>query len=51
MRGFNSASSAATLARGHALIQDLRNGFSTLTASVPRPLRLMIAWQELVQTM
>ena len=45
------ATSADTLTHGHALVQNLRNGFSMLTASVPRSLRLMIAWQELVQTM
>lgn len=47
MRGFKQAPSADILARGHALIQNLRNGFSDLTASVPRPLRLMTAWSQL----
>ncbi len=49
MRGFKQATSADILSRGHALIQNLRNGFSTLTAYVPRPLRLMTAWSQLVQ--
>ena len=50
MRGFKQASSADLLARGHALIQNLRNGYSTLTAAVPRQLRLMTAWSQLTQT-
>ena len=49
MRGFKNAIAAATLCRGHALIQNLRNGFSTLTAAVPHQVRLMTAWSELVQ--
>ncbi len=38
MRGFKRASSADTVCRGHGLIQNLRNGFSTLTRAVPRQL-------------
>lgn len=49
MRGFKQAASADILARGHALIQNLRNGLSTLTATVPRQLRLMTAWSQLIQ--
>ncbi|CAA9391987.1 MAG: hypothetical protein AVDCRST_MAG93-9775 [uncultured Chloroflexia bacterium] len=49
MRGFKSATSADRMARGHALIQNLRNGFSKLTATVPRPLRVMTAWSHLSQ--
>lgn len=49
MRGFKQAASADLLARGHACIQNLRNGFSTLTAMVPRALRLMTAWSQLTQ--
>ena len=49
MRGFKQAASADLLARGHAFIQNLRNGSSTLTAVVPRPLRLMTAWSQLIQ--
>ncbi len=50
MRGFKQAASADIFARGHAFIQNLRNGFSTLTAAVPRPLRLMNAWSQLTET-
>ncbi len=49
MRGFKQAASADILARGHAFIQNLRNGFSRLTRTVPRALRLMTAWSQLVQ--
>jgi transposase, IS6 family len=49
MRGFKQAASADLLARGHAFIQNLRNGFSSLTATVPRQLRLMTAWSQLIQ--
>ena len=50
MRGFKSAASADMLARGHSLIQNLRNGFSELTTGVPRVLRLATAWPQLAQT-
>ncbi len=36
MRRFIHGASAGILARGHAFVQNLRNGFSTLTATVPR---------------
>jgi transposase-like protein len=49
MRGFKQAASADLLACGHAFIQNLRNGFSELTATVPRRLRLMTAWSQLIQ--
>ncbi len=49
MRGFKNSAAADRLARGHALIQNLRNGFSTLTAAVPRALRRMTAWSLLAQ--
>jgi transposase-like protein len=49
MRGFKRLTCADTLARGHSLIQNLRNGFSTLTVDVPRPLRLFTAWPQLTQ--
>ena len=49
MRGFKQAGSADILSRGHAFLRNLRNGFSTLTASVPRPLRIMSAWSQLTQ--
>ena len=47
MRGFKQAGCAGVMVRGHALIQNLRNGFSTLTASVPLNLRLAVAWPQL----
>jgi transposase-like protein len=50
MRGFKQGASAGILARGHAFVQNLRNGCSTLTATVPRPVRLMTAWSQLTQT-
>ena len=50
MRGFKSLVAADSFCRGHGLIQDLRNGFSTLTAAIPRQLRLLTAWPQLVQT-
>lgn len=50
MRGFKQATSADTVARGHALIRNLQNGFSALTAAVPRPLRLATAWPQLAAT-
>ncbi len=50
MRGFKQAASADLLARGHAFIHNLRNGFSELTATVPRQLRLMTAWAQLTRT-
>jgi transposase-like protein len=51
MRGFKQACSADCLARGHALIQNLRKGFSTLTAHVPAKLRLAVAWPQLAQAL
>ncbi len=50
MRGFKQAASADIVARGHAFIQNLRNGFSTLTPAIPRPLRLMSAWSQRTET-
>ncbi len=49
MRGFKRATSADLFARGHAFIQNLRNGFSTLTATKPCSLRVMIAWSLLIK--
>jgi putative transposase len=49
MRGFKQAASATIRARGHAFLQNLRNGCSMLTAAVPRQLRLMTAWAQLTQ--
>jgi len=47
MRGCQQATSADTVARGHALIRNRHGGFSVLTAAVPRPLRLAAAWPQL----
>ena len=49
MRGFKQAASADVIARGHALIRNLRNGFATLTVAVPINLRLAVAWPQLAQ--
>jgi transposase, IS6 family len=49
MRGFKQLASGDRLTRGHALVQNLRNGFSTLTERVPRPLRLAAAWPQLAR--
>ena len=49
MRGFKDPASADTVVRGHALVQNLRNGFSTLTATVERRLRLLTAWPQLAR--
>ncbi len=49
MRGFKQPAAADIFGRGHALIQNLRRGFSTLTATVAREFRLMIAWPVLAQ--
>jgi transposase, IS6 family len=43
MRGFKTLGSAGNFSRGHALIRNLRQGFSTLTAAVAVPLRLATA--------
>jgi transposase, IS6 family len=43
MRGFKQLTAADGFTRGHALAQSLRNGFSSLTDRVPRPLRLATA--------
>jgi hypothetical protein len=47
--GFKQAASADIVARGHALIQNLRNGFSTLTMAVTHSMRLATAWAELAR--
>jgi hypothetical protein len=49
MRGFKRGVSADTLARGHALIRNLRGGFSPLTAAVTPNLRLATAWEQLTR--
>ncbi len=50
MRGFKQAASAGIIARGHAFIRNLRNGFSSLTVAVPINLRLAVAWPQLAKT-
>ena len=47
MRDFKQLPSADVVSRGHALVQNLRNGFSTLTVAIPGPLRLATAWAQL----
>jgi putative transposase len=49
MRGFKRGASADTLARGHALIRNLRGGFSSLTDQVAPNLRLATAWGQLTR--
>jgi transposase-like protein len=49
MRSVKRGISADTLARGHALIRNLRRGFSPLTAAVTPNLRLATAWPQLTQ--
>jgi transposase-like protein len=50
MRGFKRGASADTLARGHALVRNLRGGYSDLTTEVPPNLRLSTAWAVLIQS-
>jgi transposase-like protein len=47
MRGCKQTASADIIARGHALIHNLRNGFSSLTLGVPVNLRIVVAWSQL----
>ncbi len=49
MRGFKQARAADVVARGHALIQNLRNGFFTLTMGVAAQLRFAVAWSQLAR--
>jgi transposase-like protein len=51
MRGFKQLASADGFARGHALIQNVRHGYSTLTPGVARPLRLAVAWPRLIRAL
>jgi hypothetical protein len=46
MCGFKRLISADGFTRGHALIQNLGNGFSSLTDRVPCPLRQATAWRS-----
>ncbi len=47
MRRFKTVGGAANFSDGHALIRNLRGGFSSLTASVGIQLRLATAWSAL----
>ncbi len=47
MRGFKQPTSADIVSRGHGLVQNLREGFSTLTEGIPPQLRLAVAWPQL----
>ena len=49
MRGFKQLTSADGFTRGHALVQNLRYGFSSLTDRVSRPMRLATAWPHLAR--
>ena len=49
MRGFKQEASADVIVRRHALVRNLRNGFSSLTVAVPINLRLVCAWPQLAQ--
>ena len=49
MRGFKRLTAADGFTRGHALVQNLRSGCSSLTDRVPRPLRLATAWPQLAR--
>ena len=49
MRGFKQLAAADVLTRGHGLVQNLWNGFSTLSAGVRRPLRLATVWPQLAR--
>ena len=49
MQRLKATETASTFCRGHALVQNLRNGFSTLTDEVPRPLRLATARPRLAR--
>jgi transposase, IS6 family len=49
MRGFKQLTSADGFTRGHALVQNLRYGFSSLTDRGSRPMRLATAWPHLAR--
>jgi transposase-like protein len=49
MRGFKQRASADSFTRGHALVQNLRNGCSSLADRVPRSLRPATAWPRLAR--
>jgi hypothetical protein len=43
MRGFTRLASAEACCRGHALVRNLRGGFSSLPQAIPRAFRLATA--------
>jgi IS6 family transposase len=49
MRGFKRLASANTFCKGHALIRNLRGGFSRLSAEVPTSMRIVTVWPQLVK--
>jgi len=51
MRGLKRLRSAARIAAGHALVQNLRRGHYEFATDAPPPLRLATAFTELAQTM
>ena len=51
MRGLKSVVSAATFARGHALVRNIRRGFYRVVESVPQRLALAWTWNRLSQAM
>ncbi len=51
MRWFKTRGGASNFCRGHALIRNLRQGFSSLTVTVASPLRLASAWCALAATL
>jgi hypothetical protein len=50
MRYFKRLARADTFCRGHALVRNLGQGFSDLTADVAPRLRLATAWSVLTAT-
>lgn len=51
MRSFKTLGGASNFCRGHALIRNLRQDFSSLTATIAAPLRLAAAWSALTATL
>jgi IS6 family transposase len=51
MRGLKQLRSAARIAAGHALVQNLRRGHYELATDVSPPLRLATAFSELALAM
>jgi transposase, IS6 family len=49
MRGFKRLASANTFCEGHALLQNLRGGFSRLSAEAPRSMRIVTVWPQLAK--